>query len=256
MSDAARPDQVIATADGSNTLESGTFGQSYGSRHGAAAEARHVFLQGAGVQARLAAGHAAVVEVGLGTGLNFLLTADAAQGAGAQLTYRAFELQLPPPEALEALAYGGLLKTPGLWKAWLAWAQRQGTDGAALGVTTDTLLAGVTLEVAWGDAWPSHTLSDAAAALLARGPVDAVYQDAFSRQANPALWDDGFLQAVTSVLKPGGCLATYSVAGAVRRALEACGLACEKVPGPAGGKAEMLRACKPHARDACSTPKE
>lgn len=248
--------RVVATADGSNTLESDVFGQSYGSRHGAAAEARHVFLQGAGVQSRLTAGDIAVLEVGLGTGLNFLLTADAAQGAGAQLTYRAFELQLPPPEALEALGYGPLLKTPELWEAWLAWSQRQVADGAAEGVTADTLLDGVTLEVAWGDAWPSHTLSDAAAALLARGPVDAVYHDAFSRQANPALWDDGFLQAVVSVLQPGGCLATYSVAGAVRRALEACGLACAKVPGPAGGKAEMLRACKPHARHASVTPRE
>ena len=180
---------VVTTADGSRTLQSGAFGQAYGSQHGAAAEARHVFLDGAGVQARLASGvDVQVLEVGLGTGLNFLLTADAALQAGVRLTYRAFEWRLPPAGMLGELAYGAQLASPGLWDTWLAWAGEVEETTPSSGVTTVSL-AGVPLEVAWGDAWPDHQPSSGAADLLARGPVDAVYHDAFSPQANPALWE-------------------------------------------------------------------
>ena len=237
--------RVVATNDGSRTLESVAFGQAYGSQHGAAAEARHVFLEGAGVQARLTSGlETQVLEVGLGTGLNFLLTADAALQAGAALTYRAFEWRLPPAGMLAELTYGTLLKSPGLWDAWLAWA-REVEETMPSGGVTAVSLAGVQLEVAWGDAWPDHRPSPGAADLLARGPVDAVYHDAFSPQANPALWEEAFLHALASALRPGGRLATYSVAGRVRRALQDCGLATMKAPGPTGGKAEMLQAVKP-----------
>src|SRR5690606_27742359 len=83
---------VIVTADGSRTLSSSTFGETYGSRHGALTEALHVFLDGSGVRRRLEAGHpTSVLEIGFGTGLNFLVTAAAAEEHGVQLRYRAIE---------------------------------------------------------------------------------------------------------------------------------------------------------------------
>jgi len=50
----ARPSPE-ATTDGVDTLFSPTYRQTYHSRHGALVEARHVFLRGSGVEARLAA---------------------------------------------------------------------------------------------------------------------------------------------------------------------------------------------------------
>lgn len=236
---------VVTTADGSQTLQSDAFGQAYGSQHGAVAESKHVFLSGAGVQDRLNSGvETCVLEVGLGSGLNFLLTADAALQAGARLTYRALELRLPPAQVLHDLAYDRWIATTGLWDAWLDFAREVEAIQPAGGVTSASL-AGVTLEVAWGDAWPDGGPSSVAADLLARGTVDAVYHDAFSPQTNPALWEDAFLQALALALRPGGRLVTYSVAGRVRRALAASGLVAVKAPGPAGGKAEMLQARKP-----------
>ena len=69
-----------------------------------------------------------------------------------------------------------------------------------------------------------------------------IYHDAFSPASQPELWTPAFLTGLAGALGPGGCLVSYSVNGAVRRALGALGLRVEKLPGPPGGKREMLRA--------------
>jgi len=74
---------------------------------------------------------------------------------------------------------------------------------------------------------------------------DAVYQDAFSPDANSELWTDTFFSKLHRTLKPGGVLTTYSVKGEVRRRLQRLGFAVEKRPGPPGGKREMLWAARP-----------
>jgi tRNA U34 5-methylaminomethyl-2-thiouridine-forming methyltransferase MnmC len=45
------------------------------------------------------------------------------------------------------------------------------------------------------------------------------------------LWEDDLLRAVAARTAPGGTCATYSAAGAVRRALDAAGFAVERRPG-------------------------
>jgi len=94
------------TADGLAPLFSARYGQTYHSRHGAGLEARHVFLDGSGAAARLDAGQPThVLEVGFGTGLNFLLTAQHALAAGTPLTYTSLERDVLPATAFEALGY-------------------------------------------------------------------------------------------------------------------------------------------------------
>jgi len=253
--------QLRTTDDGSRTLFDPEAAESYHSDRGAVTESRHVFLEGSGVADRLRQGDTVqVLEVGLGTGLNLLLTLDAVLTSVATVHYRALESSPPHPDLVAELALGDHLVNPSLADAWLEIArdlhQRNGTVGSrSPGVCSQLLsypLPGPhgrhgSLEVALGDAaaGPDCAPSGVAMAALEPGWADAIYHDAFSIAASPRLWSSAFLTACAEALRPGGAWVSYSVAGAVRRRLAGAGLSVEKRPGPAGGKREMLWAGKP-----------
>lgn len=69
--------------------------------------------------------------------------------------------------------------------------------------------------------------------------VDAIYLDGFSPAKNPDLWSPELCRCLHSLAGPGATLATWSVAGAVRRALAGAGFTVEKRPGFAD-KRQML----------------
>ena len=71
------------------------------------------------------------------------------------------------------------------------------------------------------------------------GAVDAFYLDGFSPAKNPDLWSPAVCRSLARLAAPGATLATWSVAGGVRRALSAAGFVVEKRPGFAG-KRQML----------------
>lgn len=230
----------IVTDDGSATLYSLRYRQSYHSRHGALSEARHVFLDGSGVAALLAsAGRARVLEVGFGTGLNFLVTADHALRCGAELHYVALERKLPSARSLGALEFGRHLEHPHLFARLLA--ARAGTAAPAGRWRLD-----------FGPARLELRCGDARDALLEEGGYDAVYHDAFSPDVNPELWGEDFLARLHRALAPGGRLATYTVKGEVRRRLQGLGFAVAKRPGPPGGKREVLVARREAGADPTS----
>ncbi len=230
----------LETGDGSATLYSDRYGQAYRSQHGALSESREVFLAGSGVGARLAAGERVrVLEVGFGTGLNFFLTARTALAyPGARLHYTALEHDLLSAPEIAALGYRALLDAEELVNAFLGWR--------ASPVKLETqpfTVGGVRLELLLGDA----TLT-ASSGALPRNSFHAVYQDAFSPDANPELWTEGFLGALAAALEAGGTLCSYCVKGEVRRRLAGLGLEVFRRPGPKGGKREVLLARKPANR--------
>lgn len=241
--------RVITTDDGSATLHSPRYGQGFRSLKGAHAEARHVFVEGSGVAARLHRGAACdVLEVGLGAGTNLGLTAAVAWATGAPLRYRAIEREPLPLAAWTALDLTAWWPPP-LATAWLdaltAHAARADAASPHVGTTAASRIhvrAGpITLEVVVAEAADLVAAGD----LAAFGPVDAVYLDAFSPAVDPPAWRPEVLRALAACLAPGGALVSYSVRGAVRRALAAAGLEVAKLPGPEGGKREMLRATRP-----------
>jgi tRNA U34 5-methylaminomethyl-2-thiouridine-forming methyltransferase MnmC len=239
--------QPADTADGSRTLYSERYGQTYASHHGALTESRHVFLEGAGVAERLRQGlETHVLEVGFGTGLNFFITADLALQNDTRLHYKALEHDLLDPEVIEGLDYQDFLKFPsliemyadavrdlgGLDKREPPEGARQSSEDRGCVLWLSYL---VTLELRLGDA-TRQPFKD--------GTFDAVYQDAFSPEANPELWTAFFLKRLHGALKPGGALSTYCVKGEVRRRLQSLGFDVQKRPGPPGGKREMLVATR------------
>jgi tRNA U34 5-methylaminomethyl-2-thiouridine-forming methyltransferase MnmC len=222
--------RVVMTGDGSKTLYSEAYRQTFHSSKGALAESRHVFLEGSGVAARLTRGERTrVLEVGFGTGLNFLVTADSALEMGAELHYCALERSLLAADALASLGYREHLRHRHLFDCFIDRYGRLG-EGKPLEVTPT-----IRLELLLGEATEQP---------LPRGCFDAVYLDAFSPDANPELWSEAFLKGLCDALAPHGLLSTYSVKGEVRRCLVALGFSAWKRPGPPGGKREMMVAAK------------
>ena len=223
--------RIVTTADGSRTLYSDPYGQTMHSHKGAVTESRHVFLEGAGVAARLGRGEAArVLEVGFGTGLNFFLTADTALNANAPLTYVALERALLPSQVIGELGYEEGLEHKNLLQKFFK-ARDELPEPPPAGHYAFNLLEGVRLELRLGNAVTVE---------LEPGHYDAVYMDAFSPDANPELWTEDFLGRLHRALRPGGCLSSYCVKGEVRRRLQTLGFTVYKRPGPPGGKREML----------------
>jgi tRNA U34 5-methylaminomethyl-2-thiouridine-forming methyltransferase MnmC len=74
---------------------------------------------------------------------------------------------------------------------------------------------------------------------------DAVYFDPFSPASCPELWSSRVFRSAFNCLRPGATLTSYCVKSAVRRELASLGFEVRRVPGPIGGKREVLFAKKP-----------
>jgi tRNA U34 5-methylaminomethyl-2-thiouridine-forming methyltransferase MnmC len=223
--------EVRTTADGSPTLYVPALDEHYHSRHGAAQESRHVFIE-AGLRPLLAAGLGQskplrLLEVGLGTGLNALLTLEAAQSTGAVVAYDGYETLPLPPTTVAALAP--------------QWAKEP-----ALSQAFEQLHA-----APWGKQYtltPGFFLTKledpVQAAALPADYYDLVYFDAFAPEKQPELWTEEVFQTLYTAAAPGAVLVSYCAQGQFRRNLRAAGWLTEKLPGPPG-KREMTRARKP-----------
>lgn len=225
---------ILETKDGSNTLHSERYAQTFHSDKGAVTESKHVFLESSAVAPKLRTGESQrVLEVGFGTGLNFFLTADVALNHQATLRYVALEQTLLSVGVVQQLGYENYLENKDVLESYLQFRQTLPDEVSDEKYTFE--FKTVRLELLVGEA---------TAQTFEINGFDAVYQDAFSPDANPELWSEAFFSKLYDALKPNGKLTTYSVKGDVRRILQSVGFKVEKRPGPPGGKREMLVATK------------
>jgi tRNA U34 5-methylaminomethyl-2-thiouridine-forming methyltransferase MnmC len=212
------------TGDGSLTLFSEKFQETYHSRHGAKTESLHVFIQNGFKALNPDLETNRIGEIGLGTGLNAILSLEEGQRRGKRIQYFSLEaFPISPSLILEVVnAYPEFL--PDLYLKILNAPENEKTK-----ITPD-------FEFTWYQkSWPAENpFSD----------LDLMYYDAFAPGTQPELWtEDAFHQAF-KVLKPGGVLVTYCAKGYVKRNLKSVGFEVETLPGPPR-KREMTRAVKP-----------
>ena len=222
------PARLCYNADGLPVSEA--YADVYHSAAGAHAQARHVFLAGNGLPQRWQGRESLVIlETGFGLGINFLAT---------WLAWR------EDPMRCQTLQFISFEKHPfdaaDLVRAQSAWPefaplseQLQGHWPALDAGCHDLVFEGgrVVLTLHFGDARDALPTLDAA--------VDAFYLDGFSPAKNPDLWSSALCLALARLAKRGATLATWSVAGGVRRALAAAGFKVLRRPGFAG-KRQML----------------
>lgn len=221
--------KIVLTNDGSKTVYSQEYKQTFHSDRGALAESQHVFLETSGVAQRLKELlPTKVLEVGFGTGFNFFLTADLALQYNARLSYVALEQNLLNTQTISSLDYHSYLVNKNLLKAFLEYRQNIIEDRAGV-----FEFEGIRLELKLGNALNQKLPSQY---------FNAIYQDAFSPEENPELWTADFLAKLKNSLKPLAKLSTYSVKGEIRRKLIALGFKVQKLPGPKDGKREILLA--------------
>jgi tRNA U34 5-methylaminomethyl-2-thiouridine-forming methyltransferase MnmC len=217
----------IRTIDGSNTIFSNRYGETYHSKFGAVTESRHIFLEASGVVNRLTSRQKTrVLEVGFGLGLNFFLTADCALSSSASLEYHAFEHDLPSVDTLQSVGYASLLQHP----QCIAQLLEQLASGVGKHQKLQ-LSDRVTLHL--------HHY-DVCLATLPAEYFHAIYLDPFSPDTNPECWSEVFIKTLALALHQEGGLATYSAKGMVRRAMMAAGLQVQKLPGPPGKREFLL----------------
>nr|WP_316627140.1 FAD-dependent 5-carboxymethylaminomethyl-2-thiouridine(34) oxidoreductase MnmC [uncultured Brevundimonas sp.] len=214
---------------------SGRFGDVYFSRDDGLAETRAVFLEGCGLPDAWA-GRAAftVAELGFGTGLNIaaLLHLWRRSGpANGRLHICSVEgFPLTAEEAGRALSNWPELSDAAhaLIAAWPA-----ATPGFH---RIDLPDFNAVLDVAIGDAaWALEQWL---------GVADAWFLDGFSPALNPGMWSPEVMGLIAARSAPGARLATFTVAGAVRRSLTEHGFVVDKRPGH-GRKRERLEARMP-----------
>ena len=224
---------IITTSDGSKTIQLVDWNEQYHSVHGALAEAQHVFLKN-GLAYRLQVADIVakdkrkihIVEMGLGTGLNLLLTYDF-------LSTKELDLEVN---------YTGIDKFPVSTE-----------EQVQLNYEQFTAVNTKIFKEMCGQVWNSKEMYAGKFSLEKRQidlleysdtePVDLVYFDAFGPRVQPELWTEESLNVLVSRMSTNAVFVTYCAKGDVRRSLQNLGLRVERLPGPPG-KREMLRAIK------------
>jgi len=214
--------KLVQTADGSNTIFNEAVGENYHSRNGALQESRHVFVE-AGLNYFLLQSNAtkvSILEVGFGTGLNFLLSADECIQRKVKLNYTGIEAYPLTHELISQTGYEQYVSAD-TWQGFIK-------------------------------AYPKPVRSDAIDLEIAYCPLlgfnsdhqfDIVYFDAFAAAHQPEMWNEEAISHTAKFVKPGGVFVTYAITGNLKRMLRSLGFTIQKIPG-AAGKREMLRAIR------------
>jgi len=217
--------QIVTTADGSKTIFNPSVGENYHSKHGALQESRHVFLN-AGLRYFLDESgkqSVSVLEVGFGTGLNFLLTADYCVEQKINLNYVGIEAYPLTDELISNTGYNE-------YASAASWRQMLSNYQMALIQAVDL-----------NDYCRLHIAHNTLLDFKSLQKFDVIYFDAFAAIHQPEMWGEEAISHTVKFLKPGGVFVTYAITGNLKRMLKGLGLQIQKIPG-GPGKREMLRA--------------
>jgi len=199
---------LLLTEDGTHTLYVGELDETYHSIRGAMQESKHVFINQGFHKVRKTPMR--ILEIGLGTGLNLLLTLAESLRYEMDVYYYAVERYPLTPFEYSQLNYEKFI--PGIPEAILTKIH----------------------EAPWEK---DNSITENF--LIHKEQSDFI--NAPDKQ--PHLWSTVIFSQLYDLMSPGGILVSYSSKGIVRRALISCGFEVKKLPGPPG-KWEMIMATR------------
>lgn len=215
---------IELTSDGSATIYLPEIDEHYHSIKGALTESKHIYIDCA-LKSSVKK-NPRVLEIGFGTGLNCVLSA---LQTDRNIEYFTLELYPLPESTIDLLGYKPLFNDEGklifhkIHKA--EWNKPQT-------ITSEFVLHKINAD-----------FTDQK--LILPTNIDIVYFDAFAPEKQSEMWDKESFKKIFEVMNHDGILTTYCSKGCIRRLLESTGFKVERIPGPPGGKREILRATKP-----------
>lgn len=210
--------KIIATKDGSVTVYVDEMNETYHSMGGAMEESKYVYIEH-GFK-RVKPYPKSILEIGMGTGLNVLLTM---QEVNFPVEYDSLEPFPLSAEEVELLNYAGMLNIPEN-----IISEVHQFNGEYRKLTPNFKLR--VFELKLEDFIPDKK-------------YDLVYFDAFAPSKQQKPWSFSNLEKLFNTMNEGGLLTTYCAQGQFKRDLKSIGF---KVENPEGalGKREMTLAWK------------
>ena len=223
--------RIIETSDGSQSLYNSVLRETYHSTHGALTESKYVFIQmGLEYLRGSYLKDISILEVGLGTGLNALLSIQfARQHKQVNIDYHTLEPYPLKEEIVKNLRYQNLLHYPE---------------------------AALDFDMIHQSIWDEpYTISEnfiftryqqKIQDLSIEKQFDLVFYDAFAPNKQAEVWGKRIFSKLHRQMKTGAILVTYCAKGQFKRDLAGVGFIVETLDGPPGKK-EMVRAVKSNA---------
>ena len=216
--------EIKITQDGSPTLYLKVLDETYHSLYGARTESTHIYIKN-GLLHRAKCGNfneterIRIFEIGFGSGLNALLSLN----TGLPINYTSIEKYPLAPSIIKELNFGNPDEYENFLKLHaVSWDED-------IKITDSFLLRKLNADFL-NTEFNEH--------------FDVIFMDAFAPDKQPEMWSDNVIRKIVRMLAPQGVITTYCAKGIVRRKMEEEGLFVERLPGPPGGKREILRATK------------
>tara|TARA_Y100001954_G_C15746435_1_gene571303 strand:- start:9 stop:677 length:669 start_codon:yes stop_codon:yes gene_type:complete len=219
--------KIIKTSDGSHTIYNSELNETYHSLHGSINESNTVYIQN-GLEyyiKKKSRKKINILEVGFGTGLNFLLTNIFFERRKENIFYHTIEPYPLPNEVIEKLNY--VSEVGEQYKDIFSLSHNLENDKKNyISESLEFLKSETSLE--------NTILTD---------KYDIIFYDAFAPSKQPSMWKRINLEKIFSHMKNGSVLVTYCSSGQFKRDLKSIGFKVNVLPGPKGKK-EMVRAIK------------
>ena len=219
--------KIIKTSDGSHTIYNSELNETYHSLHGSINESNTVYIKnGLGYYIKKKSRKKIkILEVGFGTGLNFLLTNIFFERRKENIFYHTIEPYPLPNEVIEKLNY--VSEVGEQYKDIFTLSHKLENDKKNyITENLEFLKSETSLE--------NTILTD---------KYDIIFYDAFAPSKQPSMWKRINLEKIFLHMKNSSILVTYCSSGQFKRNLKSIGFEVDVLPGPKGKK-EMVRAIK------------
>ena len=219
--------KIIQTSDGSDTIYNSELNETYHSLHGSINESNTVYIQN-GLEyyiKKISRKKIKILEVGFGTGLNFLLTYSFLEKRKEKIFYHTIEPYPLPNEVIEQLNY--VSKVGEQYSEIFGLSHNLENDKKNhISKNLEFLKSKISLE--------DIVLTD---------NYDIIFYDAFAPSKQPSMWERKNIEKIYSNMNYDSVLVTYCSSGQFKRDLKSIGFKVDVLSGPKGKK-EMVRAIK------------
>ncbi|MFT4600933.1 MAG: tRNA U34 5-methylaminomethyl-2-thiouridine-forming methyltransferase MnmC [Arenicella sp.] len=217
--------KIIVTEDNSKTLLIPELNETYHSAKGALTEALHVFIKEGLEYTGL--NELNIFEMGMGTGLNALLTLAHSVRHNIKINYTTIEKFPLPFDKVQELDYLNLLDLKEFEDEFKKMHSSESNTEQQL--HPNFIFKRIKQDV--------NKLS------LNKESIDLIYYDAFGPKVQSELWTEEVMLIMKNILVKNGILITYCAQGAFKRTLKSLNFDVQGIPGPPG-KREITRAIK------------